>query len=241
MRTSLMVFGGLLAGARAPFRGAVRLARDARLRGLLLRPLALTTALYGILLGGGAWAVPRLLEQLWARPDGEAARVLWWLLVPILFAAWVAALAVLFASIAGLIAGPFYDRIVVGLLTQEGVAAKDPPLVASIAGSAVRALLFGVPASMLGLLAFLPGVGPGFAIAGAVFSAIGLGAGALAPALLAAGLDLRARVRFGWQARGAIAGLGLVLVLSSLVPLAILLALPSAMAGGALLYAAARR
>lgn len=232
---------GFFRGALSVPRGLLIISRAPDLRRLALLPILITAVLWLVTVTATAANAQRLLGLVWARPDGGAALVFWYALLPVLFVLAVVGLALLAVTCAGLVAGPFYDRMAASVLRKRGLRVHDSSFVDGALWELARAMVFVIPAVTCAAIGLIPGVGVPFVGLAAGLSWLGLGSTALSPTLLAAGLPFGARLRALVAAAPILAGAGAVIALSLLVPLLGLLSLPCAVVGAAELWADAAR
>jgi len=229
---------GLFAGVGAVFSGAGRLLKDAKLRKLALIPLGITVAAYLLVLGLAAFYTDDLLATVWQKPDNWLV-YLWYVVVPVIYLALMAILALLFVSIAGVISGPFYEEMVLYVLRDRSVGLAPAGILKGAAYEIGRTLFFLIPALVCGALALLPVIGLPFVVAGALIGWLGLASTAINPALILTGHGFVDQLRFPPRSLLAMLGAGAVVWASLLVPLLGLLAVPAAVVGLTELYARA--
>jgi uncharacterized protein involved in cysteine biosynthesis len=223
---------GLVAGVRAPLTGLFRILRDPALRAHLTAPLLLTAVVYLVFFAAAAFYSPTIVDWLWHRPEG-GSRFLWLLLVPLVFALCVVVLGLAFVTVALLIGGPFYQRMVLYVLQAAGVEAREPRWSVGALNDLAVAICLILPSTVCAVLALVPAIGVAFAAIGAVLSSLGLAISATSPTLLSMGMPVGARLRSFAGAIPFLLGLGAMLSAAMAIPLLILIALPSAMVGAA--------
>lgn len=217
--------------------GFGRIVRDRRLRGLAVTPVAITMVCYLLVAVTAGVFTPDLLDSIWARPaDGWMVWV-WYVLVPIIFLALLVVVSLVFVSLAGVVAGPFYEKMVTVVLAEHGRTAEDVGLVKGTGYELVRAVVYVVPAVVCTLIGLVPGIGLPFVVAGTAIGWVGLASTALNPALIATGAPLGEQLRYPWRSMAAMLGVGAVVGLSLMVPLLGLISIPSAVVGTTDLYA----
>lgn len=226
---------GFVRGALAVVRGAGRLLSDAQLRRWAAWPVAITGVLYVGLVSLAMVFHGDLLELVWLKPEGWLV-YLWHVVSVLVFLGMVVVLALVFLPIAGVISGPFYEKIALAILARRSIPGRDSGVVEGIVSALARLVLFALPAGVFALLSLIPYIGLPFMALATVFGWLGLAAETCEPTLVAAHHPLRTRLRFVFSGFFPMMGAGMVLGLSLLVPLLPLLTLPAAIVGFAELY-----
>jgi CysZ protein len=227
---------GFFTGIGAVLKGLSRLVREKSLRGLAVAPLLIAIITYVMALVFSGVYVDDLVSTLWAKPEAGYMLYVWYVLVPVVYVALVAVLALMFVSFAGVISGPFYEKMVNQVLSDHGIKSSDPGIIKGTMYEISRSLVFVVPAMLCALMGLIPVVGVPFIIAGTLIGWLGLASMAMNPTLVATKHSLRQQIRFPVQSLGVMLGVGLVLGVSVVVPVLGLLVLPSAVIGVADLY-----
>jgi CysZ protein len=231
--------GGFFSGALSVVRGAGKIFADGGLRKLATIPLLLTAVLYVALIVASFFFADDVLEKIWTRPEEGFLKLLWYVLLPIVFVGLLAPFALLFSTVAEAVGGPFYDRMAVRVLADHSIDGKEPGLWRGTIPDVIRSLALTAAGAACSLLAFIPGIGIGFALLGTVIACLGFASSALNSSLMVTGVGVRGRIAFMARSFAAMFGIGAVVAGSLLVPFLGLLAIPSAVVGATDLYARA--
>lgn len=210
------------------------------LRKLALIPLAITLFVYISVMGTAGFFVDDVLAAIWTQPESGWLQYVWYALIPVIFLVLVVLVTLTFVSIAGVVSGPFYEKMVIHVLGNHGLAAEEVPLIPSVLNEVVRSVCFLVPAVVLAVIGFIPGVGLPFAAAGTAMGWLGLASNAVTPALAVTGSSLGDQMRFPFSSLTFMLGLGMTVGVSLLVPVLGLLSIPSAVIGVTDAYARQR-
>lgn len=222
-------------GAFAVVRGAGRLLSDRELRRLAAWPVLVTGLLYVAFISLAVAFHGDLLELIWLRPDNWLV-YLWHLASLLVFLGMVVVLALVFLPIASVIAGPFYEKIALSILTRRSIPAREGGFTEGLVSALARLAIFAVPATVFALLSLIPYVGLPFIPLATTFGWLGLAAETSEPTLLAAQHPLKTRLSLVFSCFFPMLGAGMVVGLSLLVPLLPLLSLPAAIIGFAEIY-----
>lgn len=233
--------GGFFSGASAVVSGIFRTLSDASLRRLALIPLLITVVIYLAAVTALIVWGDDLLNWAWPKPSEGWLKWLWWIILPVGIALIVVVIALLFGTVAEAVGGPFYDKMAVRVLEESGIAAREPGFFRGTMPDLVRSLLFVAVAVGFGVFSFIPVIGIVFGLVGTAIAWIGLAAAAVNPSLMVTGYGLGGRLRFFLRSKMALAGMGVVIGMALLVPLAGLIAIPGAVVGATRLYADARK
>lgn len=229
---------GFFGGAQAVFVGLGRLIRQKDLRKLAVTPLLITVVTYLVVVVCAAFFTDDLLDAVWQKPTDWLVYI-WYAVVPIIFIAVLAALVLLFVSIAGVISGPFYEAMVTRILKEHSISVKDAGLVKGAVYEISRSMVFLVPTLVCAVIGLIPVVGIPFVIVGTTIGWLGLASMAVNPALVATGNGMGDQISFVFKSVMPMIGVGMILGLSLLVPVLGLLSIPSAVIGVTELYAKA--
>jgi uncharacterized protein involved in cysteine biosynthesis len=225
---------GFLDGLRAALWGLRILATDARVRRSAAWPLGITLVVYAGFFALSAWGWPQLVGLAWPKPEATWLRVLWYFAVGLLFLASLTAVVWAFTVTSEVIAGPFFDAMVEGLLRTNGIAPHPVGFRDGVVLDLGRTLGFGALSLLLWLMSWvLPPLTP----AAVLGTWLALGSGAMNPVLCATGHSTGARIAYVMRRPFSVLGLGAVLGVSALIPLVGIVALPSVVLGGTWLYA----
>ncbi len=232
---------GFGAGVRAGIQGFSILLSDAQQGRRALIPVGLTLVLYVFAFAGTLWTAGPLLEVVWSAPEeGRGWALLGWQAVRLLVGLGIfVALCLLFTALLEIVAGPFFDAIAHQELKAAGLEVQNTGLWDGTVLEALRAILMVLPLLLFAGLALFPALTPVATLAGGIWAALGFGAGALNPSLVACGLTMHQRLGLLACRASVFLGLGAVVLSSLLVPVVGWLALPGAVAGGARLVARA--
>lgn len=226
--------GGFLAGAASVFWGLRRMMQDSELRGLAVIPFGLTLLVYAGLLTAVFFVTPWLFEGL--KPEGGYQLWLWWSAVVIAVIAMLALAAILFTAVVELVGGPFYDKMAVRLLDEQGIGWSDPGFVKGAVPDLLRSLVLAVPAFVCWALGFIPAIGLFFWAIGMLIAWFGLGASAINPALQMTGHQPGQRNRWFLRYLSTTLGVGAVIAASLFIPLLGIISIPAAVIGSTQLY-----
>lgn len=222
-------------GALAVVRGAGRLISDKELRRWAVWPVLITGLLYTLLVTLAVLFHGDLLELVWLKPEGWWV-YLWHVVSVLVFLGMVVVMALVFLPIAGVIAGPFYEKIALSILARRSIPGRDSGFTEGILSALARLAIFALPAAVFGLLSLIPYIGLPFMLLTTTFGWLGLAAETSEPTLAAASHPLSARLRIVFSGFFPMMGAGMVVGLSLLVPFLPLLSLPAAIVGFAELY-----
>lgn len=227
---------GVVLGFRAVVSGTNRVLTDRALRKLAIVPIIITVLLYLVLFGASIFYVDDLLDLLWAKPT-EGWTVFVW------YAAWAASLLaamlvlfLLFATLVEAIGGPFYDKMVMHILKQNGIPCHEPGWIMGTVPDLFRALLLLGLTLVCSVLGIIPIIGLPFSIMGVLLVWFSLALGAINPVLLVTGRNLGSRFTYATRSFGTTMGVGATIALSLFVPLLGLISIPGAVVGVADLY-----
>jgi uncharacterized protein involved in cysteine biosynthesis len=229
-------FSGFITGIRSVFSGAGRLLRERELRVNALVPLLITLVAYLIAIGVFAIYVDDLMARLWLPPE-DWKIYLWYALVPVVVVFFIVLLAMIFVTVATMISGPFYEKMVSHLLRGHEITPQSIGFLKGLYYEIVRALFFLVPAVGLAVLGIIPFVGAPFAVFGITIGWLGLASTSINPALMMTGHGTSSQIRFVFRSFWVLFGAGAVIGLSLTVPLLGLLVIPCSFVGLTDLYA----
>ena len=227
---------GFFVGVGAVLKGLSRLIREKSLRGLAITPLLISVVVYGLALVFAGFYVDDLVAELWTKPESGYMLYVWYVLVPVVYLALVVVLALMFVSFAGVVSGPFYEKMVTQVLASHGIESADPGIIKGSVYEISRSLVFVVPAVLCAMLGLIPVLGIPFIVVGTLIGWVGLASMAMNPTLVATKHSLRQQVRYPVQSLAVMLGIGTVLGVSLMVPVLGLVVLPAAVIGAADLY-----
>ena len=248
---------GFISGAASVFWGLKRMLGDPEMRKLAMLPLLITGVAYLGLFAGVVFFAGDVLERFWPQPsecvwawdpDGvwagvkiiasfvwcEFFHLLWYLALLGFLLAFTVILALLFATIAEAVGGPFYDKMAIKQLTEHHIAYKEPGLIEGTVPDLFRSFLFLIPAAIFGVIGIFF---PPMSILGGIVAWLGFASSAINPALLLTGKGLAARLNYVFRYFLAMLGIGGVVGLSMLIPFLGLFMIPASIVGATELYA----
>jgi CysZ protein len=209
-------------------------------------PVLLNVVLLGLAVAGAIVAGPALLGLLWQNPQSGGQKVLW--VLASVFTVIVLVLvgsAVLYA-LSGILATPFYDTL--SERVERFILKDEPPRIplsvafrdvaVSAGHSALSLLLYLAAMVLMFSIALVPVVGSAlFTVLGSVLTAVFLARDLLDGPLTRRRYSYVEKLRVLNQNRVVSAGLGSASALLTWLPLAGILLMPFAVAGGAILAA----
>jgi CysZ protein len=231
-------------GFRLPFRGAALLFRERSLLVWAVVPVLLNLALLVLAVVLAVTGGPALLGLVWPHPNGAGMRTLWVMAAVLTVVALVLVGSAVLYALSGILATPFNDTLSERVERHfiEGSPPKVPfavllhDVLVSAAHSAASLAIYLVVMGVLLLLALIPVAGSAvFTVLGSASTAVFLARDLLDGPLTRRRYGYLEKLRVLNENRALTFGLGSASALLTWLPLAGVLLMPFAVAGGAIL------